>query len=384
MLRWGILGTGFISHAMLGAIRQSDGSTVALLCGRNEATLADLATEYSVANTTTDQAELVANPDVDVIYIALPNHLHRAATEAAVAAGKPVLCEKSLTITMEDTETLIASVQAADTFFAEGLMYLAHPFMQQLVTVLRDPSVGELRSVSGFYAADIWQVVNPSGGGTLYNLGCYPASLLHLVVQTMCGEEAFASRSIAAFGNIGKDTTLQDANLSVRFGNGVLANLMSTDSHGMAHAFTIVTTKGTLRIATNPWLPVAGENHMIWQPYDGPARDIVVETKHEAFYHQVKMVERALTTGAKEASRPSPRLSDSLEIMQFLTDWETAAFQKDPPPNDWLRLCRQQRHPARQTLLRRLPTCPRLQRKRRPRRPQLRPACSRGPTPAAA
>ncbi len=331
MLRWGILGTGFISHAMLGAIRDSDGSSVAMLCGRNETALSGLATQYGVAQTTTDQAELFANPDVDVIYIALPNHLHRAATEAAMAAGKPVLCEKSLTTTMEDAHTLIASVQAADIFFAEGLMYLAHPLMQQLVTVLRAPSVGELRSVSGFYAADIWQVVNPAGGGTLYNLGCYPASLLHLVVQTMCGEEAFASRSIAAFGNIGKDKTLQDASLSVRFDNGVLANLHSSDGHGMAHAFTIVTTKGTLRFATNPWLPEAGENRMVWQPYDGPARDIVVETKHDAFYHQAKMVERALAANLKEAPRPSPRLSDSLEIMQILTDWEAATLRKDTP-----------------------------------------------------
>jgi len=331
MLRWGILGTGFISHAMLGAIRDSDGSSVAMLCGRNETALSGLAMQYGITQTTTDQAELFANPDVDVIYIALPNHLHRAATEAAMAAGKPVLCEKSLTTTMGDAKALVASVRAANSFFAEGLMYLAHPFMQQLVTVLRDPSVGELRSISSFYAADIWQVVNPAGGGTLYNLGCYPASLLHLVVQTMCGEEAFASRSMAAFGNIGKDSTLQDASLSVRFDNGVLATLHSTDGHGMAHAFTVVTTKGTLRFATNPWLPEAGENRMVWQPYDGPARDIVVETKHDAFYHQAKMVERALAANLKEAPRPSPRLSDSLEIMQFLTDWEATALNQDTP-----------------------------------------------------
>lgn len=329
MLRWGILGTGFISHAMLGAIRDSDGSSVAMLCGRNEAALGDLSAQCGITNTTTDQAELFANPDVDVIYIALPNHLHRAATEAAVAAGKPVLCEKSLTTNMEDANALISSVKTAKTFFAEGLMYLAHPFMQQLVTVLRDPSVGELRSVSGFHAADIWQVVNPAGGGTLYNLGCYPASLLHLVVQTMSGEDAFATRSIAAHGNIGKDNTLQDTSLSVRFDNGVLANLMSTDGHGMAHEFVIVTTKGTLRFATNPWLPEAGENRLIWQPFEGPARDVVVETKHDAFYHQTKMVERALAIGAKEAPRPSPRLSDSVEIMQFLTDWEAAALSQD-------------------------------------------------------
>lgn len=324
MLRWGIIGTGFISHAMLSAIRASEGSTATVICGRNETALAELAAQYAIPGSTTDQSTLLTSQDVDVVYIAWPNHLHRAATEAAMAAGKPVLCEKSLTTTIEDAKALVKSVQAAETFFVEGLMYLSHPMMAQLVTILRDPSIGALRSVSGFYAADIWQVVNPAGGGTLYNLGCYPASLLHLVVQTMCGEEAFAARQLTGFGNLGKDATLQDASASVRFDNGVLANLHSTDGHGLAHEFVIVTTKGTLRFATNPWLPEPGQSRMIWQPYDGPARDIVVRSEQDAFYHQTRMVERALRSGAKTADRPSPRLSDSLEIMQFLTEWEAA------------------------------------------------------------
>lgn len=325
MLRWGIYGTGFISHAMLEAIAKSDGSQVTTLCGRNEGALKELQAQYGVPHGVTSYADMLAREDVDVIYIALPNHLHASATAEAFAAGKPVLCEKSLTVTMDDAHALANAVRDHTLFFAEGLMYLAHPLMTQLVTLLRDPSFGELRSVSGAYAADIWQVVNPAGGGTLYNLGCYPASLLHLVVQTMCGEDAFAHRQIAAFGTLNDDGNIQDTAATIRFDNGVLATLQSTDSHGFAHSFEIVTTTGALRFATNPWLPEAGENRMVWQPYDGPSRDIVVEAKHDAFYHQTRMVERALAAGAKEAPRPSPRLSDSLEIMQFLADWESAS-----------------------------------------------------------
>ncbi len=325
MLRWGIIGTGFISHAMLKAIAQSDGSSVSAICGRNLDALADLQSQYGVSEVTSDMTKLCASDSVDVVYIALPNHLHRAATEIAIAAGKPVLCEKSLTTTLPDAESLVQTVRSANIFFAEGLMYLAHPFMQKLMTTLRDPSLGALRSVTGFYAADIWQVVNPAGGGTLFNLGCYPASLLHLVVQTMCGEDAFAAHTLTAHGNLGKDATLQDASVSVRFDNGVLANLMSTDGHGMAHDFSIVTTKGTLRFDTNPWLPDAGENRMIWTPFEGAPRDIIVTADHDAFYHQTRMVEHALQNGATEAARPSPSLSDSLEIMRFLVDWDTTA-----------------------------------------------------------
>ena len=325
MLRWGIIGTGFISHAMLAAIAKSEGSVATAITGRNAEALAELQAQYNVAQGFTRTAVMLASDSIDVVYIALPNHLHAEVTAAALAAGKPVLCEKSLTVTMADANALARAVEASDLFFAEGLMYLAHPLMTQLVTLLRDPSFGDLRSISGLYAADIWQVVNPAGGGTLYNLGCYPASLLHLVVQTMCGDDAFAQRQIAAQGTLNADGNIQDAAATIRFDNGVLATLQSSDSHGFAHSFEIVTTKGTLRFATNPWLPEAGKNRMVWQPYDGPARDIVVEAEHDAFYHQTRMVERALASGATQAERPSPRLSDSLEIMQFLTDWDAAA-----------------------------------------------------------
>jgi predicted dehydrogenase len=325
MLRWGIVGTGFISHAMLTAIAKSDRSKATMITGRNEATLSQLQTQYGIAQATVDLSEMLASDQVDVVYIALPNHLHADVTAAALAAGKPVLCEKSLTTTMQDAKALATAVQQCDLFFVEGLMYLAHPLMAQFMSLMRDPTFGELRSVSGFYAADIRQVVNPAGGGTLYNLGCYPASLLQLVVQTMCGDAAFAARSMTAHGNVNADGNIQDTSLSVRFDNGVFATLQSSDSHGMAFGFEIITTKGALRFDTNPWLPDAGDSRMIWRPFDGPERAIVVSDANDAFYHQIRMFERALTSHATEAQRPSPRLSDSLEIMQFLTDWDAAA-----------------------------------------------------------
>ncbi|TCK99777.1 putative dehydrogenase [Shimia isoporae] len=325
MIRWGVVGTGFISHAMLGAIAKSERSVTTAVAGRNETALSGLQAQYAIPNAFTDIADLLSSDDVDVVYIALPNHMHADVTTAVINAGKPVLCEKSLTVTMADANRLSEAVEPSGLFFAEGLMYLAHPLITQLVSLLQDPSFGDLRSVSGSYAADIWKVVNPAGGGTLYNLGCYPASLLHLVVQTMCGEKAFAQRRIAAFGSLNKDGNIQDTAATVRFDNGVMATLQSTDSHGMSHSFEIVTTKGMLRFATNPWLPAAGDNRMIWQPFEGPAREIVVTDDNDAFYHQTRMVERALASGAAEAPRPSPRLKDSMEIMQFLADWEAAA-----------------------------------------------------------
>jgi len=268
--------------------------------------------------------EVVADPNVDAVYVGLPNHKHAEVTIAAAAHGKAILSEKSLTTTMEDAHKLHDAVH--DTvFFAEGLMYLAHPVHRRLVSVLGDGRLGKLHSIRASYGAGIAHLVNPAGKGTLYNLGCYPASLLHLIIQTMCGDDAFQDRTMAVVGNRspGEDDNVIDAAAAIRFGCGVLATLQSSDNFGNDSEFAISGDMGTLRFVTNPWLPEAGENTFRWEPFGGDPETITVTDPHDAFYHQVKMVEDRVAAGATEADRPSPRLRDSIEIMELLTDWES-------------------------------------------------------------
>jgi predicted dehydrogenase len=254
----------------------------------------------------------------------MPNHLHHSITIQASLAGKAVLSEKSLTTTMQDAHALVDQVRGT-SFFVEGFMYLAHPIMARFLEVLEDGRLGDLRSVNGYYHADIGAFVNPKGMGTLYNLGCYPASLLQLTVQAMCGKGAFERRKLAGFGSLNADDTICDAAVSVRFENGVLASLQSTDSYGTNYAFSVQGSKGELRFVTNPWQPVAGRGHMQWCPSEGEVEDIYVDDNFDAFYHQIKMVERHVSAKQLEASHPSPRLDDSLQIMDFLTQWEAVA-----------------------------------------------------------
>lgn len=322
-LRWGVLGTGFISLTMIEAIARSDGSEVTVVAGRNPERLAELCRANAIPRSAVDVDEVFEADDVDVVYVGLPNHLHHDATIAAAAAGKAVLSEKSLTTTMATADQLVARVRLHGTFFVEGLMYLAHPLFQRLTDVLLDGRLGRIRSVRAAYAADIAEVVNPRGGGTIYNLGCYPVSLLHLVVQVTGGDQAFRARSMTGLGSrSAADGNVVDAALTVRFDDGVLASLQSSDSYGNGSEFSISGDHGVLRFETNPWLPVPGVNAFAWQPFDGPVERIVVEDANDAFYHQVKMVERSVAEGRTEAERPSPRLSDSIEIMEMLTEWE--------------------------------------------------------------
>ncbi len=325
MVRWAILGTGFISATIVNAIKASDGSEVALVAGRNMDRLTNFQKAHGISRSTTQYNDAISDPEIDVVYIGLPAHMHHEFAVKAAANGKAVLSEKSLTTDMPAAHTLINGVKKHGTFFVEGLMYLAHPLYNRVAAVLADGRLGKIRAINGFYAADIWQFVNPGDKGTLYNLGCYPTSLLHFIMQTAYGEQAFAERSSFGAGNYSDhDGQLCDAALTVRFNNGVLANLQSTDSYGKAFSFSVLGDKGVLSFKTNPWLPEIGDNILEWQPYDEDEQreEIIVHEPHDAFYHQIKMVEHCIANNLSEAPRPSPRHQDSIEIMELLTEWE--------------------------------------------------------------
>jgi predicted dehydrogenase len=160
--------------------------------------------------------------------------------------------------------------------------------------------------------------------GTIYNLGCYPVSLLHFVIETAFGSHAFAKRQLHGFGNISTEGSVhvRDASLTVRFDNGVLASLQSTDSYGNDSSFAILGDKGRIRFVTNPWLPIAGDNIIEIKTYGGSTEQVIVPADMDAFGYQVKKVEDYLSRGVKTAERPSPNVDQSVEIMGLLTEWE--------------------------------------------------------------
>ncbi|MDB5550310.1 MAG: putative oxidoreductase [Rhizobium sp.] len=325
MLRWGILGTSFISEIMADAIASSENSSLEAVMGRDHGRLEAFASRHGIAKRYGDIGTLLDDDTIDIVYVGLPNNVHHSAVIAAAKRGKAIISEKSLTVTMNDAHALADAVRTSGVFFMEGLMYLNHPVVAELGAIVRSGRLGQLRSINGLYAADISKFVNPAGGGTLFNLGCYPASLLHYVMQAACGDDAFGQRRIAGHGNMSAtDGNIGDAAVSALFSNGVLATLQSTDSYGMAWNFTIYGETGVARFKTNPWLPIAGDNIIEVEIYGQAPDQIVVSTGLDAFQHQVLTTEAALRDGLTQARRPSPRLTDSLDIMGFLTDWEAS------------------------------------------------------------
>ena len=325
MLRWAILGTSFISETMMRAIATSPGSVATVVYGRDAERLEDFRTRHQIARATTSLEQAVADPEIDAVYVGLPNHVHHLATSTAARAGKAVLSEKSLTVTTAQADELLGAV-AGKVLFVEGLMYLAHPIITRFVEVLGDGRLGGLKAVHASYAADIWQLVNPTGGGAIYNLGCYPASFVQLVVDAVDGDGSFERGTLTATGNVSPvDANVSETAASMRFESGALASIHTAETYGMTSHFEVHGERGVLAFVSNPWLPASGTNSFEWIPYGGAAERFEVTDPLDAFDHQVRMMEALVAAGRLEARRPSPRLADSRALITMLTEWEAAA-----------------------------------------------------------
>ena len=326
LLRWGLLGTSFISEVMGKAIEADDGSIVQAVAGRRPEAVEAFSNNFSIPNRHLSYQALIDDPEVDIVYIGLPNQLHHTYILASVAAGKHILCEKSLSVDMAKTQQIVETVSNSDHLFIEGLMYLHHPFIAKLIELLDSQVIGDIKTITGQYCADIAQFVNPDGGGTLYNLGCYPVSLLHLVLQKAYGDKIWSDYKISGMGSVSKiDGNICEASMSLGLPNGVTARLHTAETYGMFSDFVIVGDKGSLRFDTNPWLPEKS-NRMTLTLFDEKPQTIDVAADGDAFFYQVKNIREALADGQKMIGRPAARLQDSLEIMQILTSWEASVW----------------------------------------------------------
>ena len=188
-LRWGLLSTARINRAVIPAIRGSARSELTAVASRTLDRAREYAAEWSIPRAIGSYETLVADPDIDVIYIPLPNHLHVEWTVRALEAGKHVLCEKPLALAVEDVDRIAAAAQRSGRAAAEAFMYRHHPLTQAVQTFVAGGRLGRITAYRGAFTFALTREgdvrLDPSmGGGSLWDVGCYPLSYANLVAGT--------------------------------------------------------------------------------------------------------------------------------------------------------------------------------------------------------
>ena len=188
LLRWGLLSTARINRAILTAMPHSPRNVVTAVASRSAAQAAAYATEWKIPRTFASYEAMLADPDVDVIYNSLPNALHTEWTLKAIQAGKHVLCEKPLALTVTDVDAIAAAAQQAGVVVAEAFMYRHHPQTLRVAEMIAQGAVGQPRLLRGAFSylltnrQDV-RLRPELGGGCLWDVGCYPISFTRFLAR---------------------------------------------------------------------------------------------------------------------------------------------------------------------------------------------------------
>ena len=193
-IRWGVLGYARIARVeLIPAILRAANSEFHALASRDDAKLAEARAQFpGMAKTYRGYEELLRDPEVDAVYIPLPNALHREWTIRAAEHGKHVLCEKPAALSAAECREMIAACRAHGVTLMEAFMYRYTARTRAVLEVVRSGALGEIRQVNATFR---FLLANPAsiklrpelGGGALYDVGCYPVNFIGLIADAMAG-----------------------------------------------------------------------------------------------------------------------------------------------------------------------------------------------------
>lgn len=256
VLNWGLLSTARINRALIPPLRASDRNRLLAVGSRAQHSADRYAKEWNIPRAHGSYEALLADPEIDVIYNPLPNHLHAEWTIKAVKAGKHVLCEKPLALTVDEVDAIKAAAQAHGRVVAEAFMYRHHPQTHKVQELIQSGSIGTLKLMRGSFTyvlsnqADV-RLDSAMGGGSIWDVGCYPISYSLAVV----GENPLEVFGWQVTGATGIDDTFVG---QMRFANDIYAQFDSSFSTPFQTFMEIVGTEGTLTIP-KPFKPVYNE-----------------------------------------------------------------------------------------------------------------------------
>jgi predicted dehydrogenase len=188
-IRWGILGVAKIATAkVIPAMLLCSNVEIAAIASRDLTKARTAAGQLGIPQAYGSYEELLEDPSIDAIYNPLPNHLHVPWSIRAAEAGKHVLCEKPIALSIAETRDLIAARDKAHVKIGEAFMARTHPQWLRAAEIAHSGKIGDLRVVSGYFSyfnRDPKNVRNIAeiGGGAILDIGCYPITLSRMMFR---------------------------------------------------------------------------------------------------------------------------------------------------------------------------------------------------------
>lgn len=244
-VRWGILATGSIAAKFATDLALVPGNELVAVGSRRPEAAAAFAERFGAARAHGSYEDLVADPDVDVIYVATPHGRHLDDVRLCFAAGKHVLCEKAMTLTADDSATLVAEARQHGLFFAEAMWMRTNPNVRRVAELASAGACGEVlqvRAELGFAGRpDVARLWDPAlGASALLDVGIYPLTFAHLLL----GEPT----SIAAAGVLSDRGIDLSGGATLTYASGAVASIAWTQMAVGDNRAVVAGTTGRIEV----------------------------------------------------------------------------------------------------------------------------------------
>ena len=254
-LRWGLLSTARINERFIDAVRRSDRSELVAVASRDVQRAKAYANRHDIYSSYGTYEELVKAPDVDAVYVSLPNHLHAEWAMRLSEAGKHVFCEKPLALTVANVDGMAQAAQQAGVVLQEASATRFHRQTSDIAEIISSGRLGRILFCHATFeftlpaAADI-RLNADMGGGAMWDVGCYPVAFFQAVLRA----NPISAYARAVTGRTGVDLAFSGL---LGYESGTAVQFTVSMATPMARQARIVGEQGSLEL-DQPWLTNTG------------------------------------------------------------------------------------------------------------------------------
>ncbi len=336
-LNWGILATGSIAKKFALGVTTSNTGSLAAVGSRSIENAEAFAKEHGIGTAHGSYDDLLANPDVEAVYIATPHPSHEKWTVKAAEAGKHILCEKPIGMNYRQAKVMSDAAKANNITLMEAFMYRCHPQTAKAVEIVKSGAIGEINIIQASFGFRVpfdpqkRHYNNALGGGGILDVGCYPASFARLMAGAALGQPFAHPLELTSHGHLSPETGVDLYTIAnLKFENDILAQLATSVSVPQQSYARVYGTEGYIEIS-NPWIisPEGGDwEFHIKRP--GKKEDEVVRGNDPRRLYGIEADHFCAVVNGEELQAPGMSTEDTFSNMKTLDLWrETICLRYD-------------------------------------------------------
>ncbi len=322
-MKWGIIGLGHMAKNFANSINELEKSQLIGVSSRSLFKLIKFGYRFKIKpnNLFKNYKKLLSSDNIQNVYIGTLNHSHFEIIKEAINAGKNILCEKPVTINLEQVLEVRKRLINSKVFFMEGIAYRSHPQINYIVKLIKQNEIGKIvkiKSCFGFNAGKPnkkGRLYNKDlGGGSILDLGCYPISISNLIANLNNEKEnlPLISKVKGELYKTGVDTDLY---AELKYPNGILSEIQISITKNLENTTTIFGTDGVLNIV-DPWLPK--KENIINLKKSNEQKELKSSSNLSLFANQIEVFEKLVKNKRLQSNFHSMSVDNSVNCMNIL------------------------------------------------------------------